>query len=80
MDDIAEGSILPNGVLAPAAKKLYDCISGKNFIEMLLIFQSFHKRLSTAYGILDFGVMNDSSKRPMSLARTSRIQTRLICG
>ena len=45
MNDVAEGKILPTANLTPVNKKLYECISGKNFILDDRDFPNFSKAI-----------------------------------
>jgi hypothetical protein len=48
MNDIAEGKILPSASLTPVNKKLYECVSGKNFVLDDKDFPDFSKAIENS--------------------------------
>ena len=48
MNDVAEGKILPTANLTPVNKKLYECVSGKNFILDDRDFPDFSKAIENS--------------------------------
>jgi hypothetical protein len=48
MNDVAEGKILPSASLTPVNKKLYECVSGKNFILDDKDFPDFSKAIENS--------------------------------
>jgi len=50
MSDIASGSVLPKANLSPMAQKLYDCITGKNFLLNDQEFPDFSNAIKQSIG------------------------------
>jgi len=48
MNDVAEGKILPSASLTPVNKKLYECVSGKNFVLDDKDFPDFSKAIENS--------------------------------
>ena len=48
MNDVAEGKVLPTASLTPVNKKLYECVSGKNFVLDDRDFPDFSKAIENS--------------------------------